>query len=1044
MQNAKIVTDEIKQRAVNHVDIIAAQEPYSYRNTVPGFGLVSKAIFDTKKFTGLPATGNIKAAIFVINPTYTVMRLEHLSNTHFACAEITTASQKLYVVSAYFQCSDSISRYLQHLEYIAHELRGRKVIFCIDANAKSTLWHSDITDERGEALEELIVQNNLYLVNRLSEHHTFDNLRGKSNIDITLTTTTLFNEIVDWTVLTNATTSDHNTITITIDSDSHYTENYKPRMTRYNIKKVDWNKFESTLAAELNTTNTPAENDHTINLETLAENLTRALTTASDAAIPRKTRFAKSVPWWNEKLTALKKEVQQMRRQVQRTTGTVQYLDIKAHYNRTRNRYRATVRTTKLNNWRDFVTKEGNANPWSLIYKLQTEKIRTEKAFDSIKSNGTHALNWEESVTILLDTLVPDDTTDNETAVQKRIRETSRTPPDTDNALPFSTDEIENVIKKLKNKKAPGDDLIENEILKIAWTHIKGPLTYLYNQCLSQGIFPDCWKRSNIITLLKGKNKDKTNPRSYRPICLLPTLSKVLEKIINERILSILHQHPQTAERQFGFKSGKSTEDAVVTLRKIVTETKDRYAVAVFFDVTGAFDNVWWLSILHNLKNRSCPRNIYQLLQSYLSNRTAVIVSAHGKIEKDVSKGCPQGSILGPGLWNLIFDELIQRVTQHNFEPIAYADDLAIIITGNSRLELQDKANRAVGVVSGWCAEQKLQISKTKTEMLLLKGFLDIKRPPTVKIENKSIRMAQTVKYLGVHFGTRFNIAHHTRYIADKCKTIFNNIAQMARAHWGLHRGTTSILYKGVFLPILTYAAAGWQDKISGWHVKTLTQAQRHVLLRTTKAFRTISTDALMVIAGAIPADLAILQSKLRYDLRKNNNFSIGNLAFQAREQPPDIQETRSIRAKITSEILQIWQQRWDSSNKGGITHLYMNNITKRIESTWIWLNFYNIQLLSGHGQIRDKQAALSITPTNTGGKHKAPPNNSKRKPRQQRAAPEDKNPQEARVQNRQRQEHPPQKTPWPGGHGAQRRGTTRKELDRTTTRKKKRRSKKT
>lgn len=125
MQNAETVTGEINHTPVSkHFDIIATQEPYSYRNSIPGFGLGSKVIFDMKKFTGLAASRNVKATIIVINPTRTVTRLEHLSNTHFACAEITTASQKLFIVSAYFQCSDPIHRYLQHLEQIAYELRG--------------------------------------------------------------------------------------------------------------------------------------------------------------------------------------------------------------------------------------------------------------------------------------------------------------------------------------------------------------------------------------------------------------------------------------------------------------------------------------------------------------------------------------------------------------------------------------------------------------------------------------------------------------------------------------------------------------------------------------------------------------------------------------------------------------------------------------------------------------------------------------------------------------------------------------------------------
>ena len=80
-------------------------------------------------------------------------------------------------------------------------------------------------------------------------------------------------------------------------------------------------------------------------------------------------------------------------------------------------------------------------------------------------------------------------------------------------------------------------------------------------------------------------------------------------------------------------------------------------------NISGAFDGVWWPSVLYNLQNRNCPRNIYRLIQSYLSDREAEITSNTARISKKVSKGCPQGSILGPQLWNIIFDEIIEEIT---------------------------------------------------------------------------------------------------------------------------------------------------------------------------------------------------------------------------------------------------------------------------------------------------------------------------------------------------------------------------------------------
>lgn len=244
-------------------------------------------------------------------------------------------------------------------------------------------------------------------------------------------------------------------------------------------------------------------------------------------------------------------------------------------------------------------------------------------------------------------------------------------------------------------------------------------------------------------------------------------------------------------------------------MREEVNARQEKYVVALLFDISGAFDNLWWPSILPSLKQRGCPRNLYRLIASYLSNRKVQITGRHAEAWKQASNGCPQGSILGPSFWYLIFDDLINKLEALGYIVIAYADDLIVLIPGNSRIHIEEAANKVTKVILEWCRKQKLKLSDTKTEMLLEKGFMDIRRPPTVKIEQKSLKMVPTAKYLGVKFGTRLNITPHIEYIVNKTKIIFNKLAHVARAHWGINQKSMSTLYKGIFIPIITYAAAG-------------------------------------------------------------------------------------------------------------------------------------------------------------------------------------------------------------------------------------------
>jgi hypothetical protein len=123
-----------------------------------------------------------------------------------------------------------------------------------------------------------------------------------------------------------------------------------------------------------------------------------------------------------------------------------------------------------------------------------------------------------------------------------------------------------------------------------------------------------------------------------------------------------------------------------------------------------AFDNVWWPNVMHELKRRGCPDNLYRLTPSYFSDRTMQITGKNEVLAKPVIKGCPQGSVLGPSFWNLIFDDLLDelRTSATECEPIACPDDILILVAGNARTELQKTGQEVVTRVSNWCTGKKL------------------------------------------------------------------------------------------------------------------------------------------------------------------------------------------------------------------------------------------------------------------------------------------------------------------------------------------------
>jgi hypothetical protein len=175
---------------------------------------------------------------------------------------------------------------------------------------------------------------------------------------------------------------------------------------------------------------------------------------------------------------------------------------------------------------------------------------------------------------------------------------------------------------------------------------------------------------------------------------------------------------------------------------------------------------------------------------------------------------------LGSSFWNLIFDDLLDELKRHTSEcePITYADDIVSqshqyqLVAENARTELQKTGQEAVTRVSNWCSRKKLALSAGRTEMLLLKRKLDAERPPIIEINGKIIRRRQAIKYRGVHFESGLKINKHIEEITHKARNLFNSLAKMAKARWGLGQAVMRTLYKGLFEPITTYAAAGWSD----------------------------------------------------------------------------------------------------------------------------------------------------------------------------------------------------------------------------------------
>lgn len=369
---------------------------------------------------------------------------------------------------------------------------------------------------------------------------------------------------------------------------------------------------------------------------------------------------------------------------------------------------------------------------------------------------------------------------------------------------PTTPEEIIDTIKNLKDKSATGVDGISTKALKYACEKIAEPLAHLINECFKQGHFPSIFKIASVLPIFK--KGDELDSGNYRPISILCVLSKVLERLIFNRISSFLIKYKIITTNQHGFQQSKSVETATFQLLQFVYDEVDKknHVVGLFFDLSKAFDTLNVDFVVYKLQRLGIRGLALNLIKSFLTDRK-LHVKIYGTISEnyEVDQGVPQGSVLGPLLFLLFVNDLPAIMLEGLV--VMFADDTSMLLAARDPVELRDKIKRILQSYQDWCHSNTLILNIDKTQCV----YFSQRRSPSeglievIPTENFSA----TVKFLGTMIDNGLCWEEQIKYVCKKINYAYFALRQLKSIF-----DTKSLLnvYYALAYSHLSYSIVAW------------------------------------------------------------------------------------------------------------------------------------------------------------------------------------------------------------------------------------------
>jgi hypothetical protein len=433
---------------------------------------------------------------------------------------------------------------------------------------------------------------------------------------------------------------------------------------------------------------------------------------------------------------------------------------------------------------------------------------------------------------------------------------------------PTDQDEVIKVISSLKTSSSSGHDDISSTWAKKIGPGLAIPLTHLINMSIEQGTVPSALKIAKVIPV--HKKEDKSQYGNYRPISLLPTFSKIYEKIMHKRLYSYVIKKSIIYESQYGFRQGHSTTQAVSELVENVIKGFDNNetTLAIFLDLSKAFDTIDHGILLKKLKFYGIRGKALEWFTSYLLNRQQYVsIDGHDSNKSSITCGVPQGSVLGPQLFIIYTNDL---PTNLSFcKSILFADDTNLFKTSKNLDDLFIQANFDLQIITEWFQSNQLSLNTSKTHYILFTLSTKNTSEYHIQLAGEIIERKQYVRFLGLIVDERLSWKYHANYVSGR---LTSALFALRRTKNLASRDNLLTLYYSLFYSHISYGLILWGSATKTVKNKIIIMQKKAIRLITGSHYNAHTTPLFSELKALKFEDIYELQlGKFIYCLYQNN-----------------------------------------------------------------------------------------------------------------------------------------------------------------------------